>query len=115
MRSTKTYIAVDLGAESGRVMLGKVGGDKLELSEIYRFSNGPINQNSSLRWDFDRLFSEIKTGLSKAVEQADSSVAGIAVDSWGVDFGLLDAEGRLIENPYNYRDSRTDGTEARGP
>ncbi len=105
----KQYIAVDLGAESGRVMLGTVSADKLSLREVHRFLNGPIEEDSSLRWDFNRLFSEVKTGLAKAISKSNGEVAGIAVDSWGVDFGLLDEQGELIENPYHYRDSRTNG------
>ena len=105
----KSYIAVDLGAESGRVMLGRVSGETLELEEAHRFSNGPIKENDSLRWDFPRLLSEIKAGIRKAVERADGQAACIGVDSWGVDFGLLDENGKLLENPYHYRDSRTDG------
>ncbi len=107
MSGQKKYIAVDLGAESGRVMLGTVSADELTLQEIYRFTNGPIEQNSSLRWDFQRMFSEIKTGIAKAASQAGGSIAGLGVDSWGVDFGLIDEKGKLIENPYHYRDSRT--------
>jgi len=109
MAEVKTYIAVDLGAESGRVMLGSVSADKLVLEEVHRFSNGPIEENGTLRWDFEGLLSEVKTGIGKAVKQAGSDIAGIGVDSWGVDFGLLDADGKLIERPYHYRDSRTDG------
>ncbi len=108
MADTKQYIAVDLGAESGRVMLGTVSDSTLELEEIHRFGNGPVEQKSSLRWDFDKLFSNIKDGISKAVKAADGQVCGIGVDSWGVDFGLIDENGKLIENPYHYRDSRTD-------
>ncbi len=103
------YIAVDLGAESGRVMLGTVSADKLHFEEVHRFPNGPIEQDSSLRWDFNRVFSEVKTGLAKAIKKSNAQVAGMAVDSWGVDFGLLDEERKLIENPYHYRDSRTNG------
>lgn len=103
------YIAVDLGAESGRVMLGTVSADKLHFEEVHRFPNGPIEQDVSLRWDFNRVFSEVKTGLAKAIKKSNGHVAGMAVDSWGVDFGLLDEEGELIENPYHYRDSRTNG------
>jgi len=119
----KQYIAVDLGAESGRIMLGLVSDDRLELEEIHRFNNGPIEENGSLRWDFDRLLSEVKAGISKAAKKAGTKVArpswpctgwkpvlqveGIGVDSWGVDFGLIGADGKLIENPYHYRDSRT--------
>jgi len=109
MAEVKKYIAVDLGAESGRVMLGSVSAEKLVLEEIHRFSNGPIEENDSLRWDFDRLFSEVKIGIGKAVKAARAQVWGIGVDSWGVDFGLLDADGKLIENPYHYRDSQTNG------
>ena len=109
MTETKKYIAVDLGAESGRVMLGSASAEKLKLEEIHRFNNGPIEENGSLRWDFERLLSEIKTGIRKATQQADDNIEGIGVDSWGVDFGLVDADGKLIENPYHYRDSRTNG------
>lgn len=109
MNRPKQYIAVDLGAESGRVILGTLSSDKLRLQEIYRFPNGPIEELGSLKWDFDKLFSEAKTGLAKAIKQSNGEIFGIGVDSWGVDFGLLDENGRLIENPYHYRDSRTDG------
>ncbi len=107
MAELKQYIAVDLGAESGRVMLGSVSAGKLTLEEVHRFNNGPIQENDSLRWDFDRLFAEVKAGISKAVKQAGTQVEGIGVDSWGVDFGLIGTDGKLIENPYHYRDSRT--------
>jgi rhamnulokinase len=107
MAEVKTYIAVDLGAESGRVMLGLVSADKLALEEIHRFGNGPVEENGTLRWDFEGLLEEIKTGIVKAVKQARGDISGIGVDSWGVDFGLLDSDGKLIEKPYHYRDSRT--------
>ncbi len=109
MAEIKKYIAVDLGAESGRVMLGAVSAEKLELEEIHRFSNGPIEDAGSLRWDFERLFSEIKQGIRKAAKHATAQLWGIGIDTWGVDFGLLDADGKLIENPYHYRDSQTNG------
>ncbi|MHC4805134.1 MAG: rhamnulokinase [Planctomycetota bacterium] len=109
MAEVRKYIAVDLGAESGRVMLGSVSADELVLEEIHRFNNGPIDEGGSLRWDFNRLLSEVKAGISKAVKTARAQVWGIGIDSWGVDFGLLDADGRLIENPYHYRDSQTNG------
>ena len=109
MAQVKKYIAVDLGAESGRVMLGSVSTDKVILEEIHRFGNGPIKENKSLRWDFNKLLSEIKTGIGKAAKTAGAQVWGIGIDSWGVDFGLLDADGELIENPYHYRDSQTNG------
>lgn len=109
MAQVKKYIAVDLGAESGRVMLGSVSSEKVALEEIHRFSNGPVKENGSLRWDFPKLLSEIKTGIGKATKEAGAQVWGIGIDSWGVDFGLLDADGELIENPYHYRDSQTNG------
>jgi len=108
MADEKRYIAVDLGAESGRVMLGIVSADKISLEEVHRFINGPVEQNGSLRWDFPRLISEVKTGIGKAVKESPR-IAGIGVDSWGVDFGLLDDNGDLIEKPYHYRDGRTNG------
>ena len=109
MAEVRKYIAVDLGAESGRVMIGSVSADKVVLEEIHRFGNGPIEENGSLRWDFKKLLSEIKTGIGKAVKASGAQVWGIGIDSWGVDFGLLDADGELIENPYHYRDSQTNG------
>ena len=109
MAQTEKYIAVDLGAESGRVMIGSITTEKLVLEEIHRFDNGPVEENGTLRWDFNGLLSEIKTGIGKAVKEAGDQVRGIGIDSWGVDFGLLDADGNLIENPYHYRDSRTEG------
>jgi len=109
MAEVKKYIAVDLGAESGRVMLGSVSADKVVLEEIHRFGNGPIKEGGSLRWDFKKLFSEIKAGIGKAAKAAGAQVWGIGIDSWGVDFGLLDADGELIENPFHYRDSQTNG------
>jgi len=107
MAEQKSYIAVDLGAESGRVMLAVVSDERLTLEEIHRFGNGPVDVDGTLRWDFERLMSEIKTGIGRAVKQSSGEVAGIGVDSWGVDFGLLDETGLLIEKPYHYRDSRT--------
>ncbi|MHC4620790.1 MAG: rhamnulokinase [Planctomycetota bacterium] len=105
----KEYIAVDLGAESGRVMLGTVAADILSLQEIHRFANKPIEECGSLRWNFEALLSEVKTAISKAVKAAEGQVSGIGFDSWGVDFGLIGGDGELIENPYHYRDSRTNG------
>jgi sugar (pentulose or hexulose) kinase len=109
MADNANYIAVDLGAESGRVMLGRIADGRLTLEQIHRFGNGPVEQEGTLRWDFQELLTEIKTGIGKAAKAADGKVAGIGVDTWGVDFGLLGADGRLLENPYHYRDSRTNG------
>jgi rhamnulokinase len=109
MAKKADYIAVDLGAESGRVMLGRIADGRLSLEQIHRFGNGPVEEEGSLRWDFDRLLSEIKTGIGQAAKRAGDRVAGIGIDTWGVDFGLLGSDGRLIEKPYHYRDSRTNG------
>jgi len=102
------YIAVDLGAESGRVMLGELAGGKIILREMHRFANGPTQQGDSLRWDFNKLMTEILAGIGKAAA-ACPGARSIGVDTWGVDFGLLDQSGMLIENPYHYRDSRNNG------
>ena len=106
------YIAVDLGAESGRVMLATVNQAGIVLLEMHRFPNGPVRVGNVLHWDILRLWGEIQTGIGKAISEAASkgqSVAGIGVDTWGVDFGLLDNNGELLANPVHYRDSRTDG------
>lgn len=108
MANTRHYIAIDLGAESGRVMLGAVGDGRIAIEEVYRFPNGPITEEGALRWDFSTLMGHIKTGISKAV-QVQPNVASIGIDTWGVDFGLLDEKGTLLENPYHYRDRRTEG------
>ena len=108
MAEVKRYLAVDLGAESGRVMLGEVVDGQIDLREIHRFGNGPREVAGTLRWDFTTLLSEIKAGLAKAIKESDGPISGIGVDSWGVDYGLLDGQGQLIEDPYHYRDSRTD-------
>lgn len=104
----KQYIAIDLGAESGRVIAGRIG-EQLELQEIYRFANGPVNVLGSLHWDVLRLYSEILRGLRKVADERGSDFAGLGVDTWGVDYALLDRGGALIGNPYCYRDSRTAG------
>jgi sugar (pentulose or hexulose) kinase len=109
MAETKQYIAVDLGAESGRVILGSVDSTKLTLDEVHRFSNDTIEIDGTLRWDYDRLLADIKTGIGKAAKKADGPIEGIGVDSWGSDHGLIDADGNLMDTPYCYRDGRTDG------
>ena len=103
------YLAFDLGAESGRAILGRFDGDRLSLNEVHRFPNNPVRLPDGLHWDILRLWGEIVTAIGKAVKEADGALAGIGLDTWGVDFGLLDRHGKLIENPYHYRDDRTDG------
>ncbi len=103
------YVAIDLGAESGRVMVGTFTGERVALEEAYRFANTPVRVADGLHWDVLRLYSEALTGLRAVVERHGGVISGIGVDAWGVDFGLLDAGGRLLGNPYHYRDARTDG------
>ena len=103
---TDTVAAVDLGASSGRVMVGRVGPSTLELEEAYRFPNDPVPLPDGLHWDVLRLHHEIMEGLRRAVRLAPS-IGSVGVDGWGVDYGLLDAGGRLLGNPYHYRDPRT--------
>ncbi len=98
--------AVDLGASSGRVMLGRVGPDVLELTEAHRFGNGAVQLPDGLYWDVLGLYREILTGLRAAGRTAE--LGGVAIDSWGVDYGLLDAHGALRGNPHCYRDPRAE-------
>ena len=106
------YIAVDLGAGSGRVILAGFGPDELMLEEVRRFHYPPRIVEGHLRWDARKILAEITTGLGEAARRAGTlgrSVQSVGVDCWGVDYGLLDADGRLLEDPVCYRDSRTDG------
>lgn len=103
----KKVLAVDLGASSGRVMLGRFNGETICLEELHRFSNDPVQLGDTMYWDFLRLFHEIKQGLLKAKQYG--KIDSVSVDTWGVDFGLLDEAGRLLENPVHYRDARTSG------
>ncbi len=101
------YAAIDLGAESGRVVVGSFDGRKLALDEVHRFPNVPVRLGGTLHWDALRLWGDITAGLHKA--GAAGELASCAVDTWGVDFGLLDGRGRLLANPVHYRDARTAG------
>lgn len=105
-REAKTVLAVDLGAESGRVMAVAYDGASLQVEELHRFPNTPVAVRGTLYWDFLRLWYEVQTGLAKGKARQPAS---LGVDTWGVDFGLLDRQGQLIGNPVHYRDSRTDG------
>jgi len=100
-------VAVDLGAESGRAVVGTFDGGRLALEDVHRFPNVPVTLAGTLHWDFLRLFGEVTAGLRRAA--AGGPVASVGVDTWGVDFGLLDARGRLLANPVHYRDRRTEG------
>jgi rhamnulokinase len=104
--TSQTVLAVDLGAESGRVMAVHWDGRSLRLEELHRFANGPVNVRGTLYWDFLHLWQQIQIGIEKGKSLRPAS---LGVDTWGVDFGLLDAQGRLISNPIHYRDPRTEG------
>ena len=102
------HVAVDFGAGSGRVIVGEVLPERTKLEEVHRFPNRQVRVGDRLYWDFLYLFEEMKTGLRKAFRQYPDIVS-IGVDTWGVDFGLIDRQGRLLGNPVCYRDSRTSG------
>jgi sugar (pentulose or hexulose) kinase len=105
--------AVDLGAASGRVMLARVGPGQLTLDEVHRFPNRPVEVAGTLHWDILRLYGDVLEGLRSAAATAGDGdgdgLAGVGIDSWGVDYGLLDSAGTLLGNPVHYRDGRTDG------
>ena len=105
----KHYLAVDLGASSGRVIVGTLENGKLSLREMNRFWNGPTEIGGTLHWDFVHLFRRIKEGIALARKEYGDGLVSMGIDTWGVDFGLLDADGRLLGNPVNYRDVRTAG------
>jgi rhamnulokinase len=103
------FLAFDLGASSGRAMLGRLEADHLTLKEVHRFPNGGVRLNDGLHWDILRLWREIEEGIRLAAQRAGEGLVSLGLDTWGVDFGLLDAHDALIGNPYHYRDARTDG------
>lgn len=102
-------LAFDFGASSGKALLGGFDGGRLVLRDSYKFPNDPVMVGDSLHWDILRLYYELKQRIMKYVAGGHKAIASIGVDTWGVDFGLLDARGRLLGNPYHYRDARTDG------
>ena len=103
------FIALDLGAESGRAIVGKLESDRLSLEEAFRFPNGAVRVLGNLHWGPLRLFSEMKQGLSQISQQYGQDFASVGVDTWGIDYALLDRDGNLVGNPYCYRDARTEG------
>jgi sugar (pentulose or hexulose) kinase len=108
MTNAPSLLAIDLGAESGRAMLGRFDGSRIEVAELHRFVNEPVRLPSGLHWDAPRLFREIVRSLEFASGQG-IELAGIAVDSWGLDFGLLDGNGALLGLPFHYRDDHVNG------
>ena len=104
--SRHRFLAFDLGAESGRAVLGTLEGKVLSVRELHRFPNGPVTIGGHLHWDVPALFREIKDGLKICAEQITTEIESVAVDTWGVDFGLLDGKGRSLGLPFAYRDLR---------
>ncbi len=102
-------LAFDYGASSGRAIAGIYDGHSLRLEEIHRFANEPVMVNRSLNWDILRLYHEMKQGIGKCIKSRYNAIASIGIDTWGVDFGLLDYSGNLLGNPYHYRDTNTEG------
>jgi len=102
------FLAFDLGAESGRAMLGRLRAGVLDLTEVYRFANEPVREHASLHWDLLRLWLEMQRAMQR-VSAAGTRLESVGVDTWGCDYGLLDEAGQLLGNPFHYRDSRTDG------
>lgn len=109
MNKTTKVLSFDFGASSGRALLFTFDGEKIKMEETHRFSNDPVMVSGTYRWDFMRLFFEIKQGILNTINSGHKDFEAIGIDTWGVDFGLLDKNGQLIANPYHYRDERTTG------
>jgi rhamnulokinase len=106
MSDNAAFGAIDLGASSGRVLVGQLGRGHLELREAHRFPNTPVRAGGTLHWDILRLFGDVMAGIRAAAR--DTELAAVGIDTWGVDYGLIDESGALLANPVHYRDSRTD-------
>ena len=106
--TTRNFLAFDLGASSGRAILGTISDNKLSLKEIHRFDNQMVEINGSFYWNIFSLFGELKTGLKKCIHDFGIQPESVGVDTWGVDIALLDRNGMIVGLPYDYRDSRTD-------
>lgn len=110
------FAAIDIGASSGRVMLGRVAGGGVSLETVHRFPNGVVELDGGLRWNFDALFAEVLTGLAaagKAAAERGETITSIGIDTWAVDYGLVNQDGELTAQPYSYRDERSRGAVAR--
>jgi rhamnulokinase len=108
----KLFVAVDIGASSGRVILGSISGGASLLEVVHRFPNGVVESDGGLRWNFDALFAEVLTGLAaagKAAERRGAPIESIGIDTWAVDYGLVNTAGELVAQPYSYRDPRSQG------
>lgn len=108
-KAQKAFLAIDLGAESGRAVVGIIEKDRLNLKEVHRFPNGPVRIHNSLYWDVLYLFSEIKNAMRIAAKEYGDNLVSLGIDTWGVDFALIDSNGELLGNPHHYRDPRTRG------
>lgn len=111
MSKAINLLAMDLGASSGRVMLGIYDGERIHVEEIHRFINQPVQLHGHLYWDVLRLFHEMKQGIRKAVK-AHGAITSLSVDTWGVDYGFIDPNGQLLYSPHHYRDQRTEASAA---
>lgn len=111
MSNPRRFVAVDLGASNGRLLLGRWDGARFDISEVHRFANGPVSTMGHLYWDVLSIWAEIKSGLACCIagETRADGLAGIGLDTWGVDYALLDRDGKMLGNPYHYRDRRNDG------
>ncbi len=105
----KAYLAIDMGASSGRHVVGRFDGQRIALEEVYRFENGPVDVGGSLYWDLLNQWTHVSGGMRAAGALAGEGITSVGVDTWGVDFGLLGRDDQLLGNPSHYRDSRTDG------
>ena len=103
--SSYKMLAIDLGASSGRGIIGRFDGERLTLEENHRFKNEPVNVAGTFSWDVLRIFHEIKASINKCAVSDDRDIGTIAIDTWGVDYGLLDKNGKLLANPTHYRTS----------
>jgi rhamnulokinase len=108
MSTAAQLLAIDLGASSGRSLLGKWDGTNIQIQELHRFANDPVWLQGHWHWNILQLWSNIQTSLTLAVQQHNDSLTSIGIDTWGLDFGLLDRAGRLLGSPYMYRDARTE-------
>lgn len=106
--TTSTHLAIDLGAESGRAVLGNFNGSHLNCEEIHRFATGILELSGKSHWNIYRIFEEIKKAIQKAGEMVEDQLDTIGIDTWGVDYALFDNEGNMLGLPYSYRDSRTE-------
>jgi rhamnulokinase len=104
-RVSARFLALDLGAESGRAILGRLDGEVLTLKDVRRFPNVAVRTHGSLHWDILRLWHEVKASLD---DLGDVTLDSVGLDTWGCDYALLGEQGQLLENPYHYRDTRTD-------